>query len=87
MRTNFVLIDFENVQPKDLGLLKDGPFIVKLFLGPNQSKITSPSSSTGINIIQEQPRNWMIPAPAATGAIPLGTHIRRTFGRAVMCGI
>ena len=39
MRTNFVLVDFENVQPKDLGLLKDGPFIVKLFLGPNQSKI------------------------------------------------
>ena len=40
MRTNFVLVDFENVQPKDLGLLKDGPFIVKLFLGPNQSKIS-----------------------------------------------
>jgi hypothetical protein len=39
MRTNFVLIDFENVQPKDLGLLKDGPFKVKVFLGPNQAKI------------------------------------------------
>lgn len=39
MRTNFVLVDFENVQPKDLGLLKGGPFKVKLFLGPNQSKI------------------------------------------------
>lgn len=39
MRTNFVLVDFENVQPKDLGLLKDGPFKVKLFLGPNQTKI------------------------------------------------
>ena len=39
MRTNFVLVDFENVQPKDLGLLKDGPFRVKIFLGPNQSKV------------------------------------------------
>ncbi|SBT09188.1 conserved hypothetical protein [Candidatus Accumulibacter aalborgensis] len=39
MRTNFVLVDFENVQPKDLGLLKDGPFKVKAFLGPNQSKV------------------------------------------------
>ena len=39
MRTNFVLVDFENVQPKDLGLLKDGPFKVKIFLGPNQSKV------------------------------------------------
>lgn len=39
MRTNFILIDYENVQPKDLGLLKDGPFRVKVFLGPNQSKV------------------------------------------------
>ncbi|WP_153132300.1 PIN domain-containing protein [Dechloromonas hortensis] len=39
MRTNIVLVDFENVQPKDFGLLKDGPFKVKLFLGPNQTKI------------------------------------------------
>jgi hypothetical protein len=39
LRTNVVLVDFENVQPKDFGLLKDGPFKVKLFLGPNQTKI------------------------------------------------
>ena len=39
VRTNFVLVDFENVQPKDIGLLKDGPFKVKVYLGPNQSKI------------------------------------------------
>lgn len=38
-RTNFVLIDFENIQPEDINLLKDGPFKVKVFLGPNQSKI------------------------------------------------
>lgn len=38
-RTNFVLVDFENVQPKDIGMLKDGPFKVKVFLGPNQAKI------------------------------------------------
>ena len=39
LRTNYVLVDYENVQPKDLGLLKDGPFCVKVFLGPNQSKV------------------------------------------------
>jgi len=39
MKTNYVLVDYENVQPKDLALLKDGPFRVKVFLGPNQSKI------------------------------------------------
>lgn len=38
-RTNFVLVDYENVQPEDIHLLKDGPFQVKVFLGPNQSKI------------------------------------------------
>lgn len=38
-RTNYVLVDFENVQPTDIALLKDGPFKVKVFLGPNQSKI------------------------------------------------
>ncbi len=38
-RTNIVLVDYENVQPKDIGRLKDGPFKVKVFLGPNQGKI------------------------------------------------
>jgi hypothetical protein len=39
MRTNIILVDFENVQPKDIGLLRGGPFMVKVFLGPNQSKV------------------------------------------------
>jgi hypothetical protein len=39
MKTNYVLVDYENVQPKDLALLTDDPFRVKVFLGPNQSKI------------------------------------------------
>jgi len=50
---NFVLIDYENVQPDDLGLLVDGPFRVKVFLGQNQSEIplnwrqlSSPSERT-----------------------------------------
>lgn len=39
MSTHFVLIDFENVQPDDLGLLREGPFQVRLFLGPHQVRI------------------------------------------------
>jgi hypothetical protein len=39
VRNNVVLVDYENVQPKDLALLRDGPFRVKVFLGPNQTKI------------------------------------------------
>ena len=36
---NFVLIDYENVQPDDLKLLESGAFRVKVFLGQNQTKI------------------------------------------------
>jgi hypothetical protein len=39
VRTNIILIDFENVQPADIGLLSGGPFKVKVFLGPHQSKV------------------------------------------------
>lgn len=39
LRTNYILIDFENVQPTDLSLLEGVPFKVKVFLGPNQTKI------------------------------------------------
>lgn len=40
MKTNFVLIDFENVQPKNMGLLVGGPFKIKVFHGANQTKLS-----------------------------------------------
>ena len=40
MKTNFVLVDFENVQPSNMGLLKGGPFRIKVFLGASQGKIS-----------------------------------------------
>ena len=39
MATNYVLIDFENVQPGNLGVLKQHPFKVMVFVGANQAKI------------------------------------------------
>jgi hypothetical protein len=33
-RINSVFVDFENVQPPDIELLKEGPFKAKVFLGP-----------------------------------------------------
>ena len=39
MKTNYVLIDFENVQPKSLTLLNGGSFKVLVFVGANQSRI------------------------------------------------
>ncbi len=39
MPTNYVLIDFENVQPKNLEILASHPFKVIVFTGANQSKV------------------------------------------------
>jgi hypothetical protein len=37
---NYVLIDFENVQPKNLEMLSKHPFKVYVFMGASQAKIT-----------------------------------------------
>ena len=39
MRTNFVLIDFENVKSQNIGVLIGGPFKIRVFLGASQSKV------------------------------------------------
>ena len=39
MRTNYLLIDFENVQPHQLVCLKGLPMRIKVFIGPTQTKI------------------------------------------------
>lgn len=39
MKTNYVLIDFESVQVKSLALLAGEHFRVRLFLGPNHTKV------------------------------------------------
>ena len=40
LATNYVLIDFENVQPKNLEILADHPFKVFVFVGANQTKVS-----------------------------------------------
>ena len=40
MPTNYVLIDLENVQPKNLALLANHPFKVFVFVGANQGKVS-----------------------------------------------
>jgi len=39
MKTNYVLIDYENVQPKDVSDLDREEFRVKVFLGSKQTKV------------------------------------------------
>jgi hypothetical protein len=42
VRINYALIDYKNVRPSDLAMLRGGPFKVKVFLGTNQAKIPVP---------------------------------------------
>jgi len=37
--TNYVLIDYENIQPKNLEILENHPFKVFVFVGANQAKV------------------------------------------------
>lgn len=46
MKTKIVLIDFENVQPKDLGSINGGAYHVKVFLGAQQAKIPTAMALT-----------------------------------------
>jgi len=39
LKTNFVLVDFENVQPKNVSLLNGRSFKIKVFVGASQARI------------------------------------------------
>jgi len=39
LKTNFLLVDFENVQPDNVGILNGRSFKIKVFVGANQAKI------------------------------------------------
>jgi len=39
LKTNFVLIDFENVKSQNVGVLSGGPFKIKVFVGTSQTKV------------------------------------------------
>ncbi len=46
MKTNYVLIDYENVQPDAMAVLDKEHFKVVVFVGANQSKVTFEVAST-----------------------------------------
>jgi hypothetical protein len=41
LKDGYIFIDFENVQPRDLALLKDRNFKVRIFVGATQAKLPS----------------------------------------------
>ncbi|MCL4701628.1 MAG: hypothetical protein KJZ97_07230 [Burkholderiaceae bacterium] len=46
MRTNYVLIDYENVQPTAISVLDAEHFRVHVFVGPGQSRVSFEIAST-----------------------------------------
>jgi hypothetical protein len=46
LRTNYVLIDYENVQPESLGVLDTEHFKVLVFVGANQTRLSFETAST-----------------------------------------
>jgi hypothetical protein len=46
LKTNFVLIDFENVQSQDITALGGRPFKIKVFVGANQTKVPLQTASS-----------------------------------------
>jgi PIN domain len=46
VKLNFVLVDYENVQPRNIELLQGGSYKIKVFLGAHQAKIPLETART-----------------------------------------
>jgi hypothetical protein len=79
MDLNYVLIDYENVQPKNLELLSKHPFKVLVFLGAHQTKV-----STNLAIaMQSMERNAEFIQITGNGPNALDFHIAFYIGELV----
>ena len=77
MKTSFVLVDFENVQPKNMGLLKGGPFKIKVFVGASQAKVSLEMAQT-LQAFGDDAQYIQI---AGNGSNALDFHIAYYIGR------
>lgn len=76
MNTKYVLIDHENVQPKDLALLDGQPFHVIVFLGANQKRIATELAMA----LQARGASGEYVRISATGRNALDSHIAFRLG-------
>jgi hypothetical protein len=74
--TNYVLIDFENVQPKNLELLASHPFKVFLFIGANQTRVSFDLAAA----MQELGENAKYIKMSGSGQNALDFHIAYYLG-------
>ncbi len=77
MRTNYVLIDFESLQPEGLELLAAGPFQVMVFVGAQQHRIPF-AFAQGMQRLGTKAEYIKI---AGTGPNALDFHIAFHIGR------
>ena len=77
MKTNYVLIDFENVVPDNLELLNQEWIRVKLFVGKNQTKLPFPM----VKAIQKLGSRAEYVEMSGTGHNALDFHIAFYIGR------
>lgn len=74
---NYVLIDFENVQPKNIEILKKHPFKIYVFVGEKQSKIPFDT----VNALQECGNDARYIKISGSGQNSLDFHIAFYIGQ------
>jgi hypothetical protein len=77
MRTNYVLIDYESVQPEDLWSLKQDHFRVVVFVGAHQHKIAYET----VAVLQQMGSNVEYVKISGTGPNALDFHIAFYIGQ------
>ena len=77
MRTNYVLIDYESVQPEDLSALKQDHFRVIVFVGARQTKIPFETAAA----LQQMGSNAEYVKISGTGPNALDFHIAFYIGQ------
>ncbi|ABA57021.1 PIN domain-containing protein [Nitrosococcus oceani] len=77
MKNNYILIDYENVQPKSLAVLKDHPSKVLVFIGANQTKVPFDFASS----LQSLGGNAEYVKIAGNGSNALDFHIAFYIGQ------
>lgn len=77
MRTNYVLIDYESVQPEDVSALKQDHFRVIVFVGAHQTKIAFETAAA----LQHMGTNAEYVKISGTGPNALDFHIAFYIGQ------
>lgn len=82
-KTNYVLIDYESVQPEIVAALKDEHFKVLMFIGPNQARIDI-NVATALRALGTRAEYIRV---SAAGRNALDFHIGETRGSRAGCGV